>query len=127
MSVHDEKWDRPRIQNATEKCRFMDSFQVLAAEAHRTNLNNGFDNTDTHNLILHAMIHEEVGEATKAWRKNAMDKDLPSYTGEEAELADAVIRIMSMSAAKNLRVAEAILAKMEFNKTRPYLHGGKKV
>lgn len=111
----------------THEKQFIGLFQLLAANAHGTNLRSGFDNTDTHNLILHSMIHEEIGEATKAWRKDADDKDLPQFKGEEVELADAIIRIMSMSAAKKLRVAEALVAKMEFNKTREYRHGGKKV
>ena len=43
----------------------------------------------------------------------------------EEELADVIIRIMDYSQARNLRVAEAILAKIEYNEGRSEKHGGK--
>ena len=43
----------------------------------------------------------------------------------EVELADAIIRIMDAVRARGWRVAEAIVAKHEYNKTRPFKHGGK--
>lgn len=49
----------------------------------------------------------------------------PAYLGVEAELADVVIRIMDYAKARGLLVAEAIIAKSEYNKTRPIKHGGK--
>lgn len=107
--------------------QFVDSFQKLAEKANQTNLSKGFDNSKTDDLVLHALIHSEVAEATEAVRKKKMDDKIPEFTGQEAELADVVIRIMTMSAAKKLRVAEAIRAKMEFNKTREFRHGDKTV
>ncbi len=44
----------------------------------------------------------------------------------EEELADTIIRIMSFAEHHQLRVASAIEAKIKFNETRPYKHGGKK-
>lgn len=47
-------------------------------------------------------------------------------SGVEAELADAVIRIMDYAHARSLDIAGAIIAKMGYNRTRPMRHGGKR-
>jgi hypothetical protein len=43
----------------------------------------------------------------------------------EAEFADCIIRIMDFVPSMGLRVAEALIAKMEYNSKREYKHGGK--
>lgn len=43
------------------------------------------------------------------------------------ELADAMIRIMDLAGALNIDLEQCILAKHEYNKTRPHRHGGKKL
>lgn len=71
-----------------------------------------------------ALIHSEISEALEAVRKgNPPDDKIPEFTGAEVELADAVIRIMDMAAGRQWRVAEAIEAKMAYNKTRAFKHG----
>lgn len=70
-----------------------------------------------------ALIHSELGEMTEGVRKPHADEHCPEFTSEEVELADAVIRILDYAGAFDLRLAEAVLAKMEFNASRPYKHG----
>ena len=41
----------------------------------------------------------------------------------EEELADAVIRIMDYAFGKDLDVAGAIVAKIEYNSDREFMHG----
>lgn len=78
-----------------------------------------------------ALLHSEVSEAFEAFR----DKKSEYYEvdgkpeGPLAELADVVIRCfdtaldnLGASAEKFVGVLEA---KMAYNRSRPYLHGGK--
>lgn len=70
-----------------------------------------------------ALIHSELGEATEGIRKPHADEHVSEFTSEEVELADAFIRIMDYAQAFGLRLPEAILAKAEYNASRPYKHG----
>lgn len=73
-----------------------------------------------------ALIHSEVSEALENQRLGGVPDDkIPEFSGVEAELADVVIRIMDTAACNGLRVAEAIIAKMEMNRGREHKHGGK--
>jgi NTP pyrophosphatase (non-canonical NTP hydrolase) len=73
-----------------------------------------------------ALIHSEISEALEAIRKNIeKDDHIPEFTGLEAELADAVIRILHLAHQNNVRLGEAIEAKMAYNAKRSFKHGGK--
>ena len=73
------------------------------------------------------LVVSELSEALEAGRnrQDASEK-IPEFTALEEEMADAVIRILDMSEHFELRLGEAILAKWEYNKSRPHRHGGKK-
>lgn len=71
-----------------------------------------------------ALIHSELGEALEALRHNNPDDDkIPSFSGAEAELADAVIRIMDLAAERGWDVGAAIIEKMRMNADREWRHG----
>lgn len=72
------------------------------------------------------MMHSELSEALEAMRDGCPDSDKIAFSAVEEELADCVIRIMDYAGRNRLHLAEAILAKHEYNLTRPYKHGGKK-
>lgn len=66
-----------------------------------------------------ALITSEISESLDAVRKNlGTDDHIPDFTAEEAECADAVIRLMNYATDRKLRLAEAITAKIQFNRDR---------
>ena len=73
-----------------------------------------------------ALMHSELSEALEFDRHgNGASDHIPEFTGVEEELADVLIRIFDYCGRKNLRLGEAIVAKMQFNESRPYKHGKK--
>lgn len=75
-------------------------------------------------LAALALVTSEISEAAEAIRHgNKPDDKIPQFSGAEAELADAIIRIMDLAGGMGWNVAEAIAAKVSFNSTRPRLHG----
>jgi NTP pyrophosphatase (non-canonical NTP hydrolase) len=93
-----------------------------------------------------ALCHSELSEALEEYR-NANDRirSLPIYysgggyianeptacskkpEGIAIELADCIIRILDYCGKEEIDIEEAIKIKHEYNKTRPYRHGGKKI
>jgi len=70
-----------------------------------------------------ALTHSELGECTEATRKsNPTSKKIPPFTHAEEELADCIIRIMDYAHEKGFDIGSAIIAKMNHNRKRPYLH-----
>lgn len=74
-----------------------------------------------------ALMHSELSEALEAIRHGDPASDhIPEFKGSEEELADVVIRIIGFCGKYKLRLAEAIVAKMEFNHKRDWASEGKK-
>ena len=73
-----------------------------------------------------ALMHSELSEALEALRhSDPQDQHCPDHKNLAIELADCVIRIMHFDARFHCAVAQALLAKVEFNRTREFKHGGK--
>ena len=121
-------WDYYCTEHGGETGLFVQAFNSLAQHIYDWATAQGFrepgqEPSDERMILL---MHSELSEVTEAIRNgNPPDDKIPEFSGYEAELADCIIRIMDTAIDRNLRVAEAILAKMEFNKTRPHKHGKK--
>lgn len=86
----------------------------------------GFHDTPLNDGEQIALMHSELSEGLEALRKDLKSDHIPEFLGIEEELADVIIRIAHYTKRKNLRTAEAVIAKMQFNESRPYKHGNKK-
>lgn len=70
------------------------------------------------------LVVTELAEAVEGYRcGNPPDDKVEEYTSEEAEMADTLIRLLDRAKARNLRLGEAVVAKMRYNETRTHKHG----
>ncbi len=105
---------------------FATAWRRLASIVYETAVEKGWyeDRIDTPGAI--ALMHSELSEALEARRRgNPPDDKVPEFDGMSAEFADCVIRIMDEGEYGGLRIPEAVVAKMRFNRGRPRKHGGK--
>jgi NTP pyrophosphatase (non-canonical NTP hydrolase) len=106
---------------------FVESFTTVMEVVNNIARGKGWWKGDRNEAELLMLMTCELAEACEWLRAgNPQSDHIPEFSGVEEELADCVIRIMDYAHAKKYRLPEAILAKIEFNATRPHMHGGKK-
>jgi len=103
----------------------MNDLKEFQKDVHATAISKGWEANPTYAEAI-CLMHSELSEALEAVRKgNLPDDKIPQFSGVEAELGDCIIRILNFAEGKGLNVIDAMVAKAEYNKTRPHKHGGK--
>lgn len=110
----------------------MTDLHKLQQEAYEIATEKGWWEEPRTTLELMALMHSEISEAVEAWR-DPVRGDLPVYfdasgkpEGWLIELADCVIRIMDLCGHEAVSLESAIEMKLDYNRSRPYRHGGKR-
>lgn len=98
------------------------------AEAH------GFHDKGGRSTLERAMlVVTELAELSEAARHDTLQSPsdhIPVHTQAAEEWADVLVRVFDHcvdDGVTHADLADAFLAKMEFNRTRPYRHGGKTI
>jgi hypothetical protein len=100
----------------------------LGREIHNTAKEKGWYEGGLHVPEKIALMHSELSEALECFRSG----DMVSFNhngkpeGFPIEIADTIIRILDLCAAMGIDIDAAVKEKMDYNKTRPYRHGGKR-
>jgi len=97
-------------------------------EAHRIAVEHGWwDDEERPIGDVLMLIVTEVAEAMEAHRAgNPESRSIPGFTAVEEELADVLIRAFDFAEKSGFDLEGAVRAKMAYNESRPYRHGGKR-
>lgn len=109
----------------------MTGINEVARQIHENAVDHGWWDEERGFPEVLALIHSEVSEALEEYRNGRLPTEV--YTGNNGkpegipiELADVIIRVLDYCAYAGIDIENVLEVKHEYNKSRPYRHGGKK-
>lgn len=101
----------------------------LAKDIHENAVAHGWWESDRGLAEIIALCHSELSESLEAYRngEELVWDNNGKPDGIAVELIDCVIRIFDYLAKEKVDIEQIMRIKHEYNKTRPYKHGGKKI
>jgi hypothetical protein len=105
------------------------SINELAKDIHENAVAHCWWEDDRSVAEIVALCHSELSESLEAYRngEELVWDNNGKPDGIAVELIDCVIRIFDYLAKEKVDIEQIIRIKHEYNKTRPYKHGGKKI
>ena len=98
----------------------------LQERIHQTAVEHGWWDMDRSIGEVLMLAVTELAEAMEAYRDgNPPSEKIDGFTKVEEELVDTIIRILDLAGGMGFDIEGALRAKMTYNETRPYRHGGK--
>ncbi len=102
------------------------SIAHLQEKIHRTAVEHGWWDRDRSIGEVLMLAVTELAEAMEAYRDgNPSSEKIAGFTKVEEELVDTIIRILDLAGGMGFDIDGGLRAKMAYNETRPYRHGGK--
>ena len=93
---------------------------------HRTAIEHGWWESPRPTGEVLMLMVTELAEAMEAYRDgNPVSEKIPGFSKMEEELVDVIIRLLDFAGGTGFDIEGALSAKMAYNESRPYRHGGK--